>query len=369
MNRHALSFTKMVSIFALSITAAVAAPLSGLSPATPSLTLAVTMTNDSAQNTVRVYDALSHKLLQTLPTGGTGGAAGNARGVRQYNDTLFAAVNNGSGNVAIYSRKGDRLKLEQLVTTTSPPVSVDFGNGHLYVAGATTVDSFPLRGNGIGALDGTALLQLVGGTTPPAGSTAQIGVADETTLLVTLKTDPTPGTVDVISLHNGAVSGALPSIVSAPAGTLTPFGFATYPDGSAVITLAHSNNDGLFRDGAFTTVISSGQVAPCWMTRAGKYLFTANTGSQTISRLLGTGNNVFIDNPTAGAVTTGGAPSDIDSDGVVLGVIDHGGGTSHLSLFAMSEFGELSAIGSAIDLGTANANGIAIMSPFDLDLD
>ena len=68
--------------------------------------------------------------------------------------------------------------------------------------------------------------------------------------------------------------------MSAPAGTLTPFGFSVYPDGTAVMTLAHSSQDGLFRNGAFTSVIDAGQSAPCWTTRAGKYVFTANTGEQ-----------------------------------------------------------------------------------------
>ena len=119
---------------------------------------------------------------------------------------------------------------------------------------------------------------------PPNGSTAQVGVIDERHLLVTLKTDPDPGTVDIVSLHDGAVTGAAPVAVSAPAGTLTPFGFSVYRDGTAVITLAHSNQDGLFRNGAFASVIDAGQSAPCWTTRAGKYVFTANAGSKTISR-------------------------------------------------------------------------------------
>jgi hypothetical protein len=325
------------------------------------------MTNDPGQNRIKVYDASTRALLQTLPTNGLGGVSGNARGVRQFNGELFAAVNNGSNSVAIYTRKGDRLKLDKVVTTTSAPVSVDFGNGHMYVAGATTVDSFILHGNTVGVMDGTTRLQLVGGGTPPAGSTAQVGVVDEGMLLVTLKTDPTPGTVDVVALHNGAITSALPAAASAPDGTLTPFGFAVYPDGTAVITLAHSAQDGLFRNGAFTSVISAGQAAPCWMTRSGKYLFTANTGSKTISRLLGTGSNIFVDGLVAATINTGGSPSDIDAEGGVLGVIDHADGASHLSLFTMNDFGELSAIGTSIDLGTANANGVAIMSPFDMD--
>jgi hypothetical protein len=107
-----------------------------------------------------------------------------------FNNELFAAVNNGSNTVSIFRRHGDQLKFDRTVSTTSAPVSVDFGNEHLYVAGATTVDSFPIKGNKVGMRDGSATLQLAGGGVPPNGSTAQIGVIGEDTLLVTLKTDP-----------------------------------------------------------------------------------------------------------------------------------------------------------------------------------
>jgi hypothetical protein len=331
------------------------------------LTLAITMTNDPVANQINVYDAATQTLLQTLPTFGKGGASGNARGVRQHDGEIFAAVNNGSGTVALYRRDGDRIRFDRLVTTTSAPVSIDFGNDHLYVAGATTVDSFVVRRNDVIWRDGSASLELAGGGTPPAGSTAQVGVLGERALLVTLKTDPDPGTVDVVSLHDGAIAGDAPAAVSAPAGTLTPFGFATYPNGTAVITLAHSSQDGLFRDGAFTSVIAAGQAAPCWMTRAGKYVFTANTGSQTISRLIGTGSHIFVDSAVAGTIVTGGAPSDIDTDGGVLGVIDHGAGGSHLSLFTYNQFGELTAGGAPITVGVPNANGVAIMPAEKLD--
>jgi len=340
---------------------AVAAPVSRVQAGDRSVTLAVTMTNDPQSNQIKVYDAGRNALLQTLSTEGRGGVGGNARGVKQYNGELFAAVNNGSNTVAIYRRIGDRLRFDTLITTTSAPVSVDFGNDHLYVAGATTVDSFVIRRHRVEWMDGTASLELAGGGPPADGSTAQVGVIGDRRLLVTLKTDPDPGTVDVVALHDGAVTGVVSAAVSAPAGTLTPFGFAVYPDGTALITLAHSNQDGLFRNGAFTSVIEAGQAAPCWMTRAGKYVFTANTGSRTISRLIGTGNGVFVDSVVAATITTGGAPSDIDADQQVLGVIDHGGGRSHLSLFTYNKFGELTASGGPIDLGAANANGIAIM--------
>jgi hypothetical protein len=327
------------------------------------LTLAIVMTNDQAKNAIQIYDAGTQALLQTLPTNGQGGAGGNARGVRQLDGELFAAVNAGSNTVAIFRRNGNSLMFEELLTTSSAPESVDFGNDHLYVAGAQTIESFEVKNHRVGGRDGGALLELVGGTTPPSGSTAQVGVLDSQHVLVTLKTDPTPGTVDVVALdEDGAVRSTLERVVSAPAGTLTPFGFAAYGDGTAVITLAHSSQDGLFRDGAFVTTIAAGQGAPCWITRAGKYVFTANTGSHTISRLVGTGSNVFVDALVAAPIVTGGAPSDIDTDRGVLGVIDHGSNQSHLSLFTYTATGELTALGSPITLGVPNANGVAIMT-------
>src|SRR5229473_5633803 len=85
------------------------------------LTLAVTMTNDPTSNQIKVYDTSTHVLLQTLSTHGKGGVGGNARGVKQYNGEVFAAVNNGSNTVALYTREGDGLKFDKLVTTTSAP--------------------------------------------------------------------------------------------------------------------------------------------------------------------------------------------------------------------------------------------------------
>jgi hypothetical protein len=332
-----------------------------------SVTLAVTMTNDPASNQVQVYDAASGALLQTVSANGKGGVGGNARAVNQYRGKIFAAVNNASNTVALFRRVGHQLVFDKLVSTTSAPVSVDFTDGHMYVAGATSVDSFIVHGDDVDGRDGTTGLVLAGGGTPPSGSTAQVGAVDDKTLLVTLKTDPTPGTVDVVALRDGAVVSSMPTAVSAPAGTLTPFGFAVYPDGTAVITLAHTNQDGLFRSGAFKAVVSAGQTADCWATRVGKYIFTANTGSMTISRLVGTGNNIFVDNTVAANIVTGGAPTDIDAAGGILGVIDHGSGASHLSLFTYNQFGELAPSGTPINVGVPNANGVAIMPPREED--
>ena len=95
------------------------------------LTFAVTMTNDPISNEIKVYNASTGALIQTLPTNGKGGAAGNARGVRQYDGQLVAAVNNGSGNVALFKRTRNRLTFDKVVMTTSAPVSVDISSDHM----------------------------------------------------------------------------------------------------------------------------------------------------------------------------------------------------------------------------------------------
>jgi hypothetical protein len=48
-------------------------------------------------------------------------------------------------------------------------------------------------------------------------------------------------------------------------------------------------------------------------------------------------------------------------------VIDHGAGQSHLSLFRYNKFGELTADGTPITVGVANASGVAIMAAGDRD--
>jgi hypothetical protein len=269
--------------------------------------------------------------------------------------------------VAVFRRDGNRLKFDRLVSTTSRPVSIDFGNGHMYVAGAASVDSFVMHDGHVEWLDGTAALLLAGGATPIDGSTSQVGVIDDRTLLVTLKADPDPGTVDVVALKDGRITGALPEAVPAPAGSLAPFGFAVYPDGTALITLAHSNQNGVFRDGGFVAVADASQLANCWMTRVGKYVFTANTASRTLSRVVGTGSHAFVDSPIAASVPTGN-PLDLDATDGLLAVIDHGAGQSHLTFFTYNVFGELAGSGAVVNIGVSDANGVALM-PSNRDRD
>ena len=153
-------------------------------------TFAVIMTNDPVSNQIKVYNTSTRVLLQTLSTAGRAVLGGNARGVKQYKGELFAAVNNGSNTVALYTREGDGLKFDKLVTTTSAPVSVDFGNDHMYVAGATTVDSFALHGNNVGVEGWHDLAGIGRGRPSPERQHGASRRGTDRHVLVTLKIRP-----------------------------------------------------------------------------------------------------------------------------------------------------------------------------------
>lgn len=55
----------------------------------------------------------------------------------------------------------------------------------------------------------------------------------------------------------------------------------------------------------------------------------------------------------------------MDADGGALGVLGHGAGASHLSLFTYNQFGELAPYGAAIAAGVLAANGVAIVPPVE----
>lgn len=321
--------------------------------------LTLTMTNDPSDNCIKVYDFKSQILLQTVRTHGKGGVSGNGFGIRQYNNKLVGVVNYGSKSVTLFKREDNKLIFKKKVYTTSAPVSIDFGYDHMYVAGDTTVDSFSLDNF---EKDGTARLILIEGTIPNPGSTAQIGVLRDK-LLVTLKTDPNPGTINIIPLReDGSVSKKVKA-VGAPPNTLTPFGFNVMEDGTALITLAHSNNIGLFRDNKFVDVISISQNAPCWATSIDKYIFTVNTGSKTVTRYVSTGQNIFVDGIVATSLFPTGNPTDAYQNNGYLAIIDHSNTTSHLNFFSVNEFGEITSNGDSVDIDVPNANGVTILVP------
>jgi hypothetical protein len=314
-------------------------------------TLIVTSSN-TADNRLLVYDAAG-TLIQEVPTLGQGGAGGNAGGIAT-NIGAVAVVNFGSQTVSLFSRRGGGFELRQSIPTSSQPVSVAFGKTHLYVLGTATVESHRIGPDGIEALaDGAAGL-LVGD-----GSAAQVGVAGDE-LIVTEKS----GAIERVQLREGAVFGTPVAVALAEGRSDTPFGLTTRGS-NAYVTFAGSDTVGVVKNGRQTAFVptgvpgGAGQHAPCWITVVGPYLFTTNSPSRSVSRLIAGGANILLDDPVA--AQTAGAPIDVAAKGQLLALVESdGGGASHLTQFRIDQDGNLTrTVSTPI---ASPANGIAIVT-------
>jgi hypothetical protein len=309
-------------------------------------TVVVTASNTTA-NQLLVYDT-SDKLIQTVATGGQGGASGNAGGIASWNDML-AVVNFGSQNVSVFERSATGFHLKQLIPAGSNPLSVAFGHGHLYVLGATHVESHAISESGVDSnSDGSVLLVLAD------GSAAQVGVI-ETQLIISEKNN----VIESVNLNaDGAVVGNAATVANIPSNVNAPFGMATRGN-DAYVTIAHADEISLVRNDTVVTITPSvTQHAPCWVALDGPFLFSSNSPSHTVSRYLVYGSKII--QQVAVAATLNGSPTDIAHRAGHLAVIDGAGTVSHLSIFNVDGDGNLSLKG-AVTINSA-ANGVAIVS-------
>lgn len=307
--------------------------------------LVVTASNAST-NRLLVYNSRNH-LIETLPTGGKGGVSGNAGGIATSHDRL-AVVNFGSGNVSIFKRTGTGLRLEQLIPSVSSPVSVAFGHRHLYILGATTVESHQVFDFGISpGIDGKSEL------VKADGSAAQVGVLDRQLIL-----SEKSNVIETVNLNDdGGVESGPSEVQNIPSNVNAPFGLVTR-DNEAYVTIAHANEISLVRNDSVVTITGSGtQSAPCWLALDGPYLFSSNSPSMSVSQYLVYGKQIV--QLKAVAASLNGNPTDITYRDGLLAVIDGSGTASHLSVFNVDFDGNLTLRG----VSTINnpANGVAIL--------
>jgi hypothetical protein len=250
--------------------------------------------------------------------------------------------------VSLFDRGNNGFRMKQLVPTVSSPVSVAFGADHLYILGTTKVESHAIYGSSVNpSPDGVVGLLVAD------GSAAQVGVLPNQ-LIITEKSN----TIETVNLlPDGAVSGAPALVLDIPAApnNMTPFGLVTRGN-DAYVTIAHSNEISLVRNGKVLTVTGSGtQNAPCWVTLVGPFLFSSNSPSMSVSRYAVYGQKIVQD--AAVAATMNGDPTDIASGGGLVAVIDGGG---HLSIFSIDEDGNLILLQAASTIPSA-ANGVAVV--------
>jgi len=319
--------------------------------------LFLTATNGT-DNSLAVINTRTKEMV-FVPTGGAGGASGNAGGVA-VSGKLAAVVNFGSANVTIFQRKGNSMEPVQTVKTTAEPLSVTFGHDHLVVLTGTDIESFPVYGNTVGNNDGTVSLLRADGTA------AQVVTFDGGAIY-----SEKSGDISEVSLSTAGASGVSgPTVpVALPAAPNNNTPFALVARGPYVYAaIAHSDLETLIANGKIAAMAegpapfmdASGNLthAPCWNTLSGQFLYSADSPGKQVVRFLVSDSNVFLDK--AGAATLSGAPTDLYAYGSLLAVIDGGDGTtSNASVFTIDPEGELT-LSFAVKI-TGAINGAAII--------
>lgn len=266
--------------------------------------LFLTATN-GANNFLAVVNART-KQTDFVPTGGFGGAGGNAGGVA-VSDKIAAAVNFGSSNVTIFIRHGNAMEPSQVIKTSSQPVSVAFGHNHLVVLGLTTAESFPVYGNMV-APNNDGVVQLAKGDK----SAAQI-VAYNGGVVYSEKS----GSLATLSLSTNGTAGLsgpnTPILLPNAPNNDTPFGMVAR-GANVYITIAHSDLETLVVNGQIVSSAAGPTPyknqaggflhAPCWNALSGQFLFSADSPAKQLRRYLVSDSSIFFDKQ--GVATLGG---------------------------------------------------------------
>jgi hypothetical protein len=326
--------------------------------AAPARDMFVLTSTNGSPNDVQVFEfsvapTPSLALVSMLPTGGTGGASGNA-GAVQFGVNSGAVANFGSNTVTRLERANNTIgvaKTISLAPSCTGPVSVALNASHLYVVGANCAEShlWPT-----GAVDGMVAVS--------DSSAGQIAVG-QTWAGVTLKSGPVlqlPLTAD------GALSGKS-NVVALPSGANnTPLGAAFW--GNILgLNPAHSPDSFALVNQIGTVYAVQGPQppypanAPCWLAKgAGNIWYSANSPGSAIS--------IFFSDGQGGqfykSVSLPGTPTDITVSrdkswlAVIYTAADGSGG--RIALYSIDDYGDLTLMATSSPVGVAGFNGVAI---------
>jgi DNA-binding beta-propeller fold protein YncE len=377
------NLSRLVAVMALAATglAATVAPAlaSGHRPHVPRPGAArravFVQTDNTAGNQVIAYHRRADgtlRLVGNYPTGGLGGQlAGSvvdhlaSQGSLSYDPAhgLLLAVNAGSDTVSVFSVRGDRLGLRQVIRSGgSFPVSIAVRGDLVYVLNA-------LSG---GSVQGYRILfdQLV----PLAGSNRSLGLdpsaAPQFTntpgqlafspggsqLIVTTKANGND--IDVFGVRADGRLTAAPVVNSEP-GTV-PFAISFDRAGHLVIAEAGTNALAAFAlsgngSVALLSQLGTGDAATCWVAPVRGLFFASNAGSAAISGYSsGPGGQLTL------LGQTGTDPGTVDASATPGGryLYVQTGGNGIVDEFAVGAAGTLTELGSVLVPGSVGGEGI-----------
>jgi len=318
----------------------------------------ITSTNNAAGNQAVVFKlnpaASSLGFVKALPTGGTGGAGGNA-GAVQFAGPFGAVVNYGSNNFTRLVRDDNSIVAAgtvNLAPDCTQPVSIALRGPHAFVVGANCAESHSWP---FGNTDGSVVAL-------PDNSAGQI-VAGQSWAAVTLKS----GSVLHLNLSStGALNGNSSTVTLPSDADDTPLGAAFWGD-ILGFNPAHSPD-------SFALVNKQGTVfpvlgpqpafpsnAPCWLAKGpGSAWYSGNSPGHAIS--------IFFSDGQGGAfyksLPLPGVPTDItvSRDNKWLAVIytANDGTGGRIAVFAIDVYGDLSPVATSKPIGVPSFNGVAI---------
>jgi len=335
-------------------------------------------TDNSAGNAVAAYHRAPDGTLTltgTYPTGGAGGIlAGSvvdhlaSQGSLSYDRLhgLLYAVNAGSDTVSVFAAFGDRLALRQVVSSGGTfPVSVTVHGNYVYVLnalGGGSVFGYRVSGGRLSPIPGSLrALGLDPAATPQFTNTpGQVAFTpDGSALIVTTKANGND--VDVFSVLGGGLLSASPVVNSEPGAV--PFAVSFDPLGHVLIAEAGPNAFATFAlsSGGVLTPLDAaltGQAATCWVARAGRFFYTSNAGSASVSgytvdhagQLSALGNTPTDGGTVDAAASAGGRFLYVQAG--AAGIVDE---------YAVGVGGSLAEIGSVTVAGASGGEGIVAL--------
>ena len=318
----------------------------------------------------RTGGALS--VTATYATGGLG--LGSADGLGSQGSVLLSpdahwlfACNAGSGEISVFERlPGGELQLSDKVGSGGgQPLSLTLHENLLYVLNAAAngsndnVTAFHFGCGNLTLIPGSSRVLSAASTTPTQVSFSRDGDA----LVVTEKIT---GLIDTWLLGHDGMATDHQAFTSVG---IWPFGFAVghgdrlfvseadagAPNGSSVSSYELSDSGGL---DVISGKVPTEQTAACWLvlTYDGRYVYTANAGSASISgfRVQWNGSLERLDDPSLPA-KTGMHPADMafSHDGDVLFSLNNGDGT--ISAFGVKSDGSLEGKSGLSGLPTTSA--------------
>ena len=319
---------------------------------------------NDATNEVVVFDAPDGGTLREIDRVATGGrGSGDALGsqgaiVLSGDGRWLYAVNAGSSELSLFRVRRGHIELADVVPSGGErPVSVTESRGLVYVlnaGGTPNVSGFTLDDHGaLRGLDGSArALSRASGV-----GAAQVGFSPDGDAIVV--TEKMTNTIDsFVVRRDGTLTDArtLRSIGD------TPFGFAFDAAGTLVVSDAFGGAAGSgalssyrLDRGALASLVTGPvadhESAPCWVviTRDGRYAYTSNTASGSISGYaVTTAGAIALIAGAGGTASTGDASAPIDmtldDEGRTLYVLQEG--MHAVGAFHIASDGSLSSTGN-----------------------